>query len=285
MMLAENFGLSTLKSLSKKAISPENYIKAINRAKARNLASKMDALDINSNPFHLIKASLNEFTHNFTKIVSGQNPSLSAIMRHIVERSGKKLRPSITLLLSKALQNCSPTRSEKVARTADLADTNGLDYRGVFERQKRLSEIVELVHTGSILHDDVIDEADSRRGGESVRKRYGNKVAILGGDYFLAKASISLAILGDNEVIKLISSSIEDLVNGELIRIEIGDGFDLETVLNTYCHKNFLKTASLIANSCKSVAVLKGCDDETVENAFRYGKNLGLSFQIMDDVL
>jgi geranylgeranyl pyrophosphate synthase len=134
-----------------------------------------------------------------------------------------------------------------------------------------------------LLHDDVIDDSDSRRGLKALNTLLGNKVAILAGDFLLARASVSLASLHDHRVIALMSQILEDLVSGEILQMT--SGHDEATSVETYMTKTFYKTASLIANSCKSVALLARCSDEAAEAAWGYGKNLGIAFQLVDDVL
>lgn len=136
---------------------------------------------------------------------------------------------------------------------------------------------------GRLLHDDVIDDSDSRRGLKALNTLLGNKVAILAGDFLLARASVSLASLHDHRVIALMSQILEDLVSGEIL--QMASGREETTSVDTYMTKTFYKTASLIANSCKSVALLARCTDNEASVAWGYGKNLGIAFQLVDDVL
>merc|ERR1712238_290639 len=150
--------------------------------------------------------------------------------------------------------------------------------------QQRLAEISEMIHTASLFHDDVIDGSDTRRGAPSVHKVFGNKMAILAGDYLLARASIFLARLRDVEVMQMKGkpSNSSDSIMG----FNLGNNnTELEGDFKYYLEKNFYKTASLMANSCKSTALLGGYDSKIVNAAYRYGKHLGIAFQIIDDVL
>lgn len=189
-------------------------------------------------------------------------------------------------------------------------------------RQRRLAEITEMIHVASLVHDDVLDECDVRRGSETVNSLYGTRVAVLVGDFLFAQSSWGLAQLDDLEVIRLISQVIADFADGEITQAQ--SLFDVDATLDAYLDKSFYKTASLIAASCRSAAVfsvdeagiggtvtagevdqasasgtslpaLQGCSpagvvpleraEEVKAAAFEYGKRLGLAFQVVDDLL
>ncbi|CAM9866180.1 unnamed protein product [Sphacelaria rigidula] len=140
-----------------------------------------------------------------------------------------------------------------------------------------------MIHAASLFHDDVIDEADTRRGVSSVNKVFGNKLAILAGDFLLARSSMSLARLRSLESVELMSAAIEHLVKGEVLQMrptEQGGG-----AFEYYVRKNYYKTGSLMANSCKAAAVLGDHHVEVQNVAFEYGKRVGLAFQLVDDIL
>lgn len=171
--------------------------------------------------------------------------------------------------------------------------------------QLRLAEITELIHAASLLHDDVIDSANTRRGAMSVNSVFGNQLAVLAGDFLLARASVALARLRDCEVVELLSTVIEHLVRGEVIQMKggvhallggIGDVREEQrfmdssyhnpkTLFDTYLAKTFFKTASLVANSCRAVTMLAGHPTEIADAAYRYGENVGIAFQLIDDLL
>ncbi|KAK7063875.1 isoprenoid synthase domain-containing protein [Favolaschia claudopus] len=157
--------------------------------------------------------------------------------------------------------------------------------------QRRLAQIVEMIHVASLLHDDVIDASALRRGVPSAPAAFGNKLAVLGGDFLLGRASAALSRLGDMEVVELIASVIANLVEGEILqmkdvhRAEVpktgGDAW------NIYLKKTYLKTASLMAKGCRASVILGGCAQGEVwkELAYAFGRNFGLAFQLVDDVL
>ena len=137
----------------------------------------------------------------------------------------------------------------------------------------------------SLIHDDVLDEADTRRGGKAVHTMYTNKVAVLAGDYLLARASVLLARLQHFQVVEVMASALDALVQGEIMqaRSKKEDLLDI----NYYLRKSYFKTASLICSSCKCTALLAGfgeADPITVA-AEEYGYHMGMAFQIVDDIL
>ena len=174
------------------------------------------------------------------------------------------------------------------------ADVNEASYeegdRDILPAQRRLAEITELIHTASLLHDDVIDNAVTRRSAVSANLEFGNKMAVLAGDFLLGRASVALARLRDPEVIELLATVIANLVEGEFMQLkntaqdEKNPVFTEDTI-TYYMQKTYLKSASLIAKSCRAAAILGQSAPEVVEAAYLYGKNLGLAFQLVDDML
>ncbi len=150
-------------------------------------------------------------------------------------------------------------------------------------RHRRLAEITEMIHTASLVHDDVVDEAELRRGVPTVHSSFGNRIAVLAGDFLFAQSSWYLANLDNLEVVKLLSQVIMDLAEGE---IQQGlNRFAANLTIDEYIQKSYYKTASLIANSCKSAAVLSESSADLAEHLYSYGRHIGLAFQIIDDIL
>ncbi|ODQ49580.1 hypothetical protein PICMEDRAFT_15013 [Pichia membranifaciens NRRL Y-2026] len=197
---------------------------------------------------------------------------------------------------------------------------------GILPKQRRLAEITEMIHTASLLHDDVIDFADSRRGRDSGNIAFSNKMAILAGDFLLGRASVSLGRLRNSEVVELMSTAIANLVEGEFMQLKntvlqpdtksidndgqskkipeptgkvpvkvheysvnplntISHQDNVNAAFEYYLHKTYLKTASLMSKSSRSTAILAGCNENIIENCYQFGRNLGLCFQIVDDML
>ena len=142
-----------------------------------------------------------------------------------------------------------------------------------------------MIHTASLLHDDVIDMSDIRRGVASVNSSFGNKLAVLAGDFLLSRASVNLARLRSLETMELLSVVIEQLVKGEVLQISGPPTSGDHAAFDYYLKKNYYKTGSLMANSCKAEALLADCDEEIQNICFQYGKHIGLAFQLVDDLL
>lgn len=138
-----------------------------------------------------------------------------------------------------------------------------------------------MIHTASLMHDDVIDEADTRRGRPSVNKVFGGKMAVLAGDFLLARSSVSLARLRNLEAVELMSTSIEHLVKGEVMQMKNADARDDITPFEYYLRKNYYKTGSLMSNSCKAALVLGKHDERICDLGFAFGRHIGLAFQVI----
>ena len=194
-------------------------------------------------------------------------------------RQGKRVRPVIVLLMGQATAQPHHARAESAA--AD-ADGEGSKWYG---KQLSLAAITEMIHTASLVHDDVLDAADTRRGAEAVHKLYSNKAAVLSGDYLLARASIALARLEHAEVTQQMARSLESLVQGEIMQLR--STAEERLSLEYYLTKSYCKTASLMALSCKSAALLSEhpLDSDAAVAAEKFGYHFGVAFQVIDDLL
>jgi all-trans-nonaprenyl-diphosphate synthase len=211
--------------------------------------------------FSPVEADLHQLTENLKRLVGARHPILFAAAEHLFGAGGKRLRPAIVLLISRAT-------------SAD---------HSIMASHRRLAEITEMIHTASLVHDDVVDESELRRGVPTVHASFGNRVAVLAGDFLFAQSSWYLANLDNLEVVKLLSQVIMDLAEGE---IQQGlNRFDAGLSIEAYLEKSYYKTASLIANSCKAAGVLSEVTEAMAMNLYNYGRHLGLAFQIVDDLL
>jgi len=211
--------------------------------------------------FTPVEADLQLLADNLKQLVGNRHPILFAAAEHLFGAGGKRIRPAIVLLISRA------TMLEQ----------------DITPRHRRLAEITEMIHTASLVHDDVVDESDMRRGVPTVHSLFGNRIAILAGDFLFAQSSWYLANLDNLEVVKLLSEVIMDLATGE---IQQGlNCFDASISIETYLQKSYYKTASLMANSSKAAGLLSEVSRETVEHMYGYGRHFGIAFQIVDDIL
>lgn len=229
----------------------------------------------------MVRAEIDTVSERLRRCILTEIPTLEKAAEYFFRagHEGKRLRSTVILLLATSLAAAPPN---PIFLTVDdsPADAHPPEQR---RRQQRVAEITELIHVASLLHDDVIDNADKRRGLTALNSLFGNKVAILAGDFLLARASVSLAALRNSEVIALMSQVLEHLVAGEILQMTAGP--DDAGSMDHYMRKTYFKTASLMANSCKSVAVLSACTSEEATAAWEYGRHLGLAFQLIDDVL
>ncbi len=208
-----------------------------------------------------VELDLETLLNDLRALIGAGHPILQAAAEHLFSAGGKRLRPGIVLLLSRAL---SPD--------GELSS-----------KHKRLAEITEMIHTASLVHDDVVDEAATRRGVKTVHSRFNYRVAVLAGDFLFAQASWHLANLDNLDVVKLLSRVIMDLADGEvkqgLYRYDAGQSF------SNYLEKSYCKTASLIANSSQAAGVLSNQSQENLKALHHFGRQLGLAFQVVDDIL
>jgi len=283
-------------------------------------------------PFALVQKELQFISDRMRVAVQTDLPALANAAEYFFKygAEGKRMRPTVLLLMASALGpvssssgsgsggNADDARArENVGRRVSSAFTSSsfgssslsretsaeeetVDLSPAHEvpsdkrqRQRRLAEITELIHVASLLHDDVLDGSATRRGLRALNLEVGNKLAILAGDFLLARASVTLASLRNVEVIELLSRVLEHLVKGEVMQMTQAKEEDDHQSRNgssslsieRYIEKSYYKTASLIGNSAKAVALLGGHSSETSEIAERFGRHLGLAFQFRDDVL
>ncbi len=157
-----------------------------------------------------------------------------------------------------------------------------LKIAGVNSETIKLCAVVEMIHAASLLHDDVIDEADTRRGKPSINALYDNKTSIMFGDILYSRAFTELSQM-DKKVAYHVSNAVTELSIGEMMDVDLTQSFN--SSYDKYLTMIYKKTASLIEASARSAAILIGCDDEKQERYASYGKNLGLAFQMVDDIL
>ncbi len=210
--------------------------------------------------FAPVDTDLRILTDNLKKLVSARHPILGAAAEHLFEAGGKRVRPAIVLLVARAT----------------------MPNQDLTPRHRRLAEITEMIHTASLVHDDVVDEADLRRNVATVNSIFDNRIAVLAGDFLFAQSSWYLANLDNLEVVKLLSEVIRDFAEGEILQGL--NRFDTSLSIEMYLQKSYYKTASLMANSAKAAALLSEVSVEIAENLYEYGRNLGLAFQIVDDI-
>jgi len=205
-----------------------------------------------------IKSELENFNQIFRDLLRSKVGLLDLVTRYIIRQKGKKIRPLLVLLSAKV---CG----------------------GISERSYRGAVLVELLHTATLIHDDVVDNADKRRGLWSINKVFKNKVAVLMGDYLLSKGLLIAMEGKDYDFLEVITNTVKRMSEGELLQIQKTRKLDIDE--ETYFRVISDKTASLIETCC-TIGAMSATSDKELINAMReFGKNLGISFQIRDDIL
>jgi octaprenyl-diphosphate synthase len=204
-----------------------------------------------------IEAQLKFFEKEFRQSMKTQVPLLDTIMTYIVKRKGKQIRP-IFVLYSAAL------------------------FGEISERTYRGAALVELLHTATLVHDDVVDESHQRRGFFSINAIWKNKIAVLVGDFLLSKGLLLSVKNKDFDLLEIVSTAVQDMSEGELLQIENARTF--KTTEAVYFEIIRKKTASLIASCCSIGARSTTTDEEEVRKMHRFGELIGLAFQIRDDL-
>ncbi len=205
----------------------------------------------------IIGGELGIFEQKFAEAVKSKTPLLDTIMRYVIRRKGKQMRPMFVLLCAK-LQG------------------------PVNESTYRAAALVELLHTATLVHDDVVDESLERRGFFSVNAIWKNKIAVLVGDYLLSKGL--LLSIGHDEImqLKILSEAVRQMSEGELLQIEKSRTLNLNEEVYFDIIKG--KTASLLSSACAAGAWSTSLDAEKTEKMRLFGEKVGIAFQIKDDL-
>ena len=199
------------------------------------------------------------FEEKFSKLMLTKVPLLNRITHYIIKRKGKQMRPMFIFLFSKLLNQ--GIVNEKV-------------YRG--------ASVIELIHTATLIHDDVVDDSKRRRGFFSINAIWKNKIAVLVGDFLLSRGMILCIENKDYDHLDIISESVKKMSEGELLQIEKTRSLDIDEIVYFEIIKK--KTASLISSCCKIAAVSVTKQKKIIESVSRIGENIGIAFQIKDDL-
>jgi octaprenyl-diphosphate synthase len=204
-----------------------------------------------------IKEEMKLFEKKFKNSLQSKVPLLDRIMHYIIKRKGKQMRPMFVFLTSKMFGEMN----EKCYRAASL---------------------IELLHTATLVHDDVVDEANLRRGYFSVNALWKNKIAVLVGDFLLSKGLLLSVENEDFDLLKIVSSAVKDMSEGELLQIEKARRLDIKEEI--YFEIIRKKTAVLISSCCACGASAMNESEETIEKLAIFGEKVGIAFQIKDDL-
>jgi octaprenyl-diphosphate synthase len=204
-----------------------------------------------------IEGEMNNFVELFKQSLSQGDGMLESVLSHIRQRGGKRMRPMLILLTAKNYGEVS-----SVTQNAALG--------------------LELLHTASLVHDDVVDESDQRRGQPSVNAEYNNKVAVLVGDYILSTALLRVALSDNHEIVQELAELGRTLSAGEIL--QLSNISNQEISEDVYYQVIDKKTAVLFEACCKLGAISVGAPRDVIEKAAKFGHNIGMIFQIRDDI-
>jgi octaprenyl-diphosphate synthase len=199
------------------------------------------------------------FEEKFTQSMSSQVALLNRITHFIINRKGKQMRPMFVFL---------------VAKLVGKGKVNERTFRG--------ASVIELIHTATLVHDDVVDDSNKRRGFFSINALWKNKIAVLVGDYLLSKGLLLSIENEDFDLLKIISVAVREMSQGELLQIE--KARDLDITEEVYYEIIRQKTATLLAACCAMGAQSVDASEEEVEKMHHFGELLGMAFQIKDDL-
>ena len=205
----------------------------------------------------LLSNEIKVFETKFEENSRSKSPLVDRVMRFIIKRKGKQIRPLFVFL------------SAKIAGE-------------IQEQTYRAASMIELLHTATLVHDDIVDDANTRRGFFSINALFKNKVAVLIGDYLLSKGLLLSVAHKDYEILEIVSTAVKEMSEGELLQIEKTRKLDIKEAV--YFEIIRCKTASLLASSCASGAFSATQNVEITEKFRKFGEYLGISFQIKDDI-
>lgn len=214
----------------------------------------MDTVDIIRQP---ILHDLEAFGELLVSSLKSDNPLLDNVLAYIKNRNGKMMRPILVMLIAKA-------------------------YGSIDDSVRHVALSLELLHTASLVHDDVVDESCERRGQQSVNSVYDNKLSVLVGDYILATCLKHASMTGNIRLVKLVSDLGQDLSLGEVM--QLANLYSKEFSENDYFNVIRRKTAALFTAAAKCGAVAVGASEKVIESAASFGEMLGIAFQIKDDI-
>src|SRR5690554_2629559 len=204
-----------------------------------------------------IEEEMQAFEKHFRKSMKSSVPLLDKITHYIIKRKGKQMRPMFVFLSAKLFNNSN-------------------------ESTYNAASLIELLHTATLVHDDVVDEAYKRRGFFSINALWKNKIAVLVGDYLLSRGLLLSVENEEFDLLKIVSTSVKLMSEGELLQIEKARRLDITE--EVYFDIITKKTASLIAASCAAGAASVTDDQAVIDKFYRFGEIIGIAFQIKDDL-
>ncbi|KAK3745877.1 hypothetical protein RRG08_015604 [Elysia crispata] len=217
-----------------------------------------------TDPFKLAADEVKDLRADICKVLEANEPKMQEMAQYYFSR-GKMFRPMVCMLMSKLCNNQN-----------NMGDS-------VLPSQRIIAMVMEMLHSASLIHDDVVDAADERRNMKSLNMIYGQRRSILAGNFIHTQASKIISSIGNSRVIALHATAVEDIISGEFLQLHTKE--DESERFKLYMKKTHKKTASPLACYNKCVAILSNVDETLIDAAYSYGYNFGMSYQIIDDVL
>ena len=208
---------------------------------------------------HLIEDDIKLVNNFMISHIKSEVPLIPILSKYLVNSGGKRIRPALTILFSKLF---------------------GYKYGS---RHISLSACIELIHMASLLHDDVVDESYLRRGQKTANKIWGNKASVLVGDYIFTKAFQIMVDDQDLKILQNLSNASKSLAQGEVLQLSLKNNLDIDT--EKYFKVVEDKTAKLFSSSAMVGGIISKCSEKIISNLELFGKNIGISFQLLDDAL
>ncbi|HLR23135.1 MAG TPA: heptaprenyl diphosphate synthase component II [Pseudogracilibacillus sp.] len=213
-----------------------------------------------SHIYGYLKKDMKDIDERLADSIEAEHTVLRDASMHLLQAGGKRIRPVFVLL------------------AASFGDEKTYE-----EDIKAVAVALELIHMATLVHDDVVDDASLRRGEATIKSLYGNRVAMYTGDYMLARALEVITTVQNPRIHQILSKTLVKVVEGEISQIK--EKFNVNQSLKDYLHRIKRKTALLIATSCELGAVAAGASTKDAKRLYRYGYHVGMSFQIIDDLL
>lgn len=211
--------------------------------------------------FGLVAEPLLAVKQSLKSVIPPDSVVLAETVKGSLTSGGKYMRPVMTLLAGHAAGDASLSQEALV----------------------EVAAVTEMIHVATLLHDDVIDDSELRRGKRTVKAQLGNKISVLSGDYLLAQASVKLARLENPRLVSIFAHVLADLCDGEVEQLHTS--YTLNPSWDSYYKKTICKTATLFSAGCESAGVLAGLPEARIQQLKAYGRNFGIAFQIVDDLL
>jgi len=232
--------------------------KSLEKSAREFLQPKFKSIPSLKELYSTIKKDLTAVEKDLKMFTKSNNPIISDISSYLFKNEGKRIRPALLILCSKLLR-----------------------YQG--QEHIRMSALIETIHTASLLHDDIIDDSPLRRGQKTVHTKWGNNITVLLGDYLYIK-TLGLSLESRNQdIVRILTDTSSEMIDGELQEYFYSGNLDLEE--EDYLEILKKKTASLFNASCLIGGMLAECKDKDKEKLSDYGHNIGMAFQIIDDLL